>query len=150
QPAATAGDLRRVEGEPLILGQLQADRLQLPEPCRAAQFASAPPDAAQERRLVANADLAKLDPGAKRSCQLADELAEIDAPLRREVDRELVPVELPLGLGDLHLEAELLHLLAGDLPDPLLVGAERTGLLDFLGAREPEDAARRDRCGAPR
>ena len=67
----------------------------------------------------------KLDPGAERACQVPDQLAEVDPPLGGEVDDQLVPVELPLGLGDLHLEAVLLHQLAGLAAHPLLVAAQR-------------------------
>src|SRR5690606_22224999 len=114
QAAAAPRDLGGVEREPLVLRELQAHGLELPQPRRAAELAPAPPDAAEQRRLVADADLSQLDPGAEGACQITDQLPEIDPALRGEVDRQLVPVELPLRLGDLHLEAEVLDPLAGE------------------------------------
>src|SRR5690606_28593977 len=89
-----------------------------------------------------------LNASPERSRQVANQLAEVDATLGREVDRQLVPVELPLGLGDLHLEAEFLNPLAGDPPDPVFVRAEHLEALEVLGARLAQHALPRDRCCA--
>src|SRR5690606_15495630 len=96
ETAAAAGDLRRIQRQPLVLGQLEADRLDLAQPRRATQLAAAPAHAAEEGRLVPHTDLLQLDAGPERSRQVANQLAEVDATLGREVDRQLVPVELPL------------------------------------------------------
>src|SRR5690606_14486237 len=71
QAAAPAGNLRGVERERLVLGEAQADGGEFPEPGGAAVLAAAPADAAQARRLVADADLAELDAGPEPGGELA-------------------------------------------------------------------------------
>src|SRR5690606_23733364 len=81
---AAAGDLRRIQRQALVLGQLEAHRLQLAQPRGAAEFSPAPAHAAQRRCLVPYTDLLQLDARAERAREVADQLAEIDAPLGRE------------------------------------------------------------------
>src|SRR5690606_18685515 len=143
QPAAAPGDLRRVEREALVLRELEADGLQLAQPRGAAQLAAAPADAAQQRGLVADADLLGLDARADRAVEVAHELAEVDPPFRREEDRELVPVELPLGLAHLHLEAVVRDLLARDAANARLIGAQLDRALHLVGRCETDEPERR-------
>src|SRR5690606_40967777 len=106
----------RVEREPLVLRELQADRLHLTQPGRATQLAAAPPDPAEQRGLVPHPDLLQLDPGPEGAREVTHELPKIHAALRREVDEQLVAVELPLRIAHLHLQPVLLHLLPRDAP----------------------------------
>src|SRR5690606_1827437 len=98
-----SSDLCRVERESLVLGELQADGLELAQPGRAAQLAAAATHATQECGLVPYTDLLELDARAERAGEVANQLAEVDAPLCREVDRQRVAAGLPLRFADLHL-----------------------------------------------
>src|SRR5215510_753364 len=89
QAAAQPRQLRRVETEVLLLRHLDRDRLEGLQEGRAAQRAAAGAIAADHLGFVADADLAHLDAGAKLAGQLAHQLAEIDAAVRREVEHEL-------------------------------------------------------------
>ncbi len=132
QPATGAGNLRRVEREVLILGELQGDRLDLPEPGGAAEFSTATPHPTEQRGLVADADLPQLDACAERTRQIANELAEIHPTFGGEVEGELVPVPLPFRLGDLHPQLMLGDEFAGLPPHALLIGTQGLKLLDFF------------------
>src|SRR5690606_224806 len=72
---------------------------------------------------------------------------EIDAPLRGEIDRQLVAVVLPLRFADLHLETVLQHLLARDASHARLVGPEHDGVVHLLRPRGAQDAPLRYRRG---
>src|SRR5881392_2519933 len=61
QPAALAGELRRIETELLLLGHLDRDRLERAQPGRAAERAAARTVAAEHLGFVADADLSHLD-----------------------------------------------------------------------------------------
>ena len=121
EASAAPRDLRRVQGEALVLGELQAYRLELREPRRAAQLAPAPPHAPQQRGLVAHADLLQFDTGAEGARQVAHERAKVHPLLGGEVHDQLATIELPLGLGDLHLEAVAGHMPARLPPGPPFV-----------------------------
>jgi hypothetical protein len=99
---AHAGELRRVQREPLLLRHPDRHRLELPEPGRAAELAPARPDAAQHLRLVARADLLHLDAGVETGREVAHELAEVDAALGAEVEDRLARVEQVVDLHELH------------------------------------------------
>src|SRR5258705_13759518 len=72
--------------------------------------------------MVAHADLPEVDPGAEERREVPYERAEVDPLLGREVDGELVPVPLPLGVAHLHDQ-----IVAADPLDHLAPGV-------FLGA----------------
>src|SRR5690606_35209951 len=145
---AAAGDLCRVERESLVLGELQADGLELAQPGRAAQLAAAATHATQECGLVTHTDLFELDARAERAGEVANELAEADAPLCREVDRQLGAAVLPLRFADLQLYARLQDLLARDATDPGLVLAQLNRARHLLRPCTAQHAPLRDRCGA--
>src|SRR3989475_9296764 len=113
-PYTTLFRSRGVEREVLVLGERQAHRPELREPARAAVLATAATHAVQPLRLVPRADLAQLDARVEQARQIPHERPEVHALLRREVDRELAAVPLPLGVRHLHLEA----LPLGALPHP--------------------------------
>src|SRR5690606_13989225 len=112
QPTAGAGNLRRVERQPLVLRELEGDWLDFRAPQPAAELAAAPAEAAQALRLVAHPDLPQLDAGLERAGHVLHESAEVDALVGREVDGELVAVPLPFRLADLHAQALTPHDLA--------------------------------------
>src|SRR5690606_31506983 len=120
------------------------------QPGRAAQLAPAAAHAAEQRRFIADADLLQLDARAEGAREVAHELAEVDASLGGEVDGELVAVELPLRLTDLHLQAVLRHLFARDAAHARLVTAQRHGAIHLIGSGNAQQAERRDRRGAAR
>ena len=104
QAPARAGDLRRIERQPLILRDAEVHRAQLGQPRRRAVLAAAAADAVEPLGFVAHADLLQLDARAEHRRELAHERAEVDALLGREVERELLAIPLPLGVGQLHDE----------------------------------------------
>ena len=122
QPPATARDLRGVEREVLVLGEREIDRPQLGEPGGAAVLPATAPDAGEAGGLVADPDLPQLDAGAEERGEIADQCPEIDPLLGGEVDGELVPVPLPLGVAHLHHEPVVADPL-DHLPADLLLGA---------------------------
>ncbi len=122
QATAPARNLGRVQREALVLGEPQVDGGELGEPGRAAILPAAPPHTGETCGLVADADLAQLDPGLELPGQLADQVAEVHPLLGREVDRELLAVPLPLGVADLHREVVGAHPL-DDLAADVLLGA---------------------------
>src|SRR2546430_2891014 len=137
QPPTPARDLRRIERQVLILGEREADRPQLGEPARTAVLAPAAAHALKPLGVVGRDDLPQLDPGVEQAGKVAHERAKIDALLGREIDRQLLPIPLPLGIGDLHRERVLLH--------PFHHPAAYRGFL-FV---EPLGGPRVVRCGAP-
>ena len=111
QPPARAGDLRRIERQPLILRDAEVHGTQLGQPRRRAVLAAAAADAVEPLGFVAHADLLQLDARAEHRRELAHERAEVDALLGREVERQLLAIPLPLGVGQLHDEVVRLHAL---------------------------------------
>src|SRR5947199_8992784 len=83
QPAAPAGDLRRVEREVLVLGERQTHGPELGQPARAAELPPAPADAVEALGFVPRADLAQLDPRVEQARQIAHQAAAGDALLGR-------------------------------------------------------------------
>jgi hypothetical protein len=143
QAAARAADLRRVQREVLVLGDVQVHRAELGEPGRRAVLAAAAADAREALGLVAHADLLELDARAEVRGQVAHEGAEVDALLGREVERELAAVPLPLGVGDLHGERVQPHAL-GALPARRVVeGREVAGARLVGGGGGAQHAALR-------
>src|SRR6202011_5030320 len=92
QAPARAGDLRRIERQTLILGNAEIDGSELGEPRRGAILASAAAYAIQSLGLIAHPDLFQLDAGAEERREIAHQVAEIDALVGREVERELLPI----------------------------------------------------------
>src|SRR6476646_9646227 len=110
QPSAQPGQLRWVEAQVLLLGHLDRDRLEGLQERRAAERPAARAVAAVHLRFVAHADLPHLDPRAELRCQLADQFAEIDAPVGGEIEDQLRAVERLFDAGELHAEAALANL----------------------------------------
>jgi hypothetical protein len=117
QAAAPARDLGRVEREVLVFGQAEINGRQLLEPGGAAVFPAAATDAGQPGCLVPHADLPQLNPGAEQRSEIAHQRSEIDPLIGREVDGQLVPVPLPLGIAHLHHEVVGPHSLNHLLPN---------------------------------
>ena len=115
QPAADPGNFRGIEGEILFLRHADGHRLEVAEEHRAAQRPAAAAHAAHELRLVAHANLSELDARAKHGGQILDELAEVNAPVRREVEDDLIQVERALDIDEFHRQAMQLDLLLADL-----------------------------------
>src|SRR5258706_9552180 len=109
EPAARAGDLGRAGGKPLVLGHLERDRLELPEPRGTAELAAAGAHASDPSRLVANADLPKLDPRAENGSQILDQLPEIDPLLGGEEERDAISIPLEFAVHQLHVQGAVSH-----------------------------------------
>ena len=126
QPPAAARDLRRVEGQVLVLCHFDRNRREFAQPGVAAQRPAAAPDAAEQLRLVADADLPELDARAENAGQVLHELAEINPSVGREIEENLAVVKGVLRLDELHVEPS-----CGDL---LLADAESFFLPRFIFA----------------
>jgi len=74
--------------------------------------------------VVAHTDLAQLDPALELRREVAHQVAEVDAMLGGEVERDAVAAERHLDLGEVHLELAQL--------DPLLAVLERFALADGI------------------
>ena len=118
----------------------EVHRSQLGQPRRRAVLATAAADAAEPLGLVANADLLELDARAEQRRELAHEVPEVDALLGREVDRELAPVPLPLGVRQLHDEVVRLHALHGASSRDLVLLPQLLVPLHVFVRREPARA----------
>ena len=128
QTAAYTGDLRRIERKVLVLGHVDGDRMEVVEVGRAAQLTAAAAEAADHLRLVAHADLAQLDTGAEHAGEILDQLAEVYAAVRSEVEQQLVHVERAFRGHEVHFQAAVLDLSLADekrLVRALAVALER-------------------------
>ena len=96
--------------------------------------------APEQRGLVAHADLLQFDARSEGAGQVAHELPEVDSFLCSEVDNQLVAVELPLGLGDLHLELVLGYELAGLGTNLVFIRPLRLQPCGLLVEGQPKDA----------
>ena len=95
---------------------------------RAAQLTAAAAEAADHLRLVAHADLAQLDTGAEHAGEIFDQLAEVYAAVRGEVEQQLVHVERAFRGHEVHFQAAVLDLSLADekrLVRALAVALER-------------------------
>ena len=124
----------------LVFGERQAHRPELGEPARAAELAAAPAHAVQPLGLVARADLAQLDPRVKQAGEVAHQRAKVHALLGREVDRQVLLVPLPLGVGHLHREGVLLHPLHHLATHLRFVLVQPVGECRVVGAGAAHDA----------
>ena len=128
QTAAYTGDLRRIERKVLVLGHVDGDRVKVVEVGRAAQLSAAAAEAADHLRLVAHADLAQLDTGAEHAGKILDQLAEVYAAVRGEVEQQLVHVERAFRGHKVHFELSVLNFALADekrLVRALAVALER-------------------------
>src|SRR4051812_19140342 len=87
QAAARTRDAERVEGQVLVLGHADGDRLEVGEERGAAQVAAARADAALHTGRVAGGELAQFDAAVQGGAEIAYEGAEVDPVRRGEVDR---------------------------------------------------------------
>src|SRR5579883_468658 len=140
---ARAGDLGRVEREMLVLGYPEVDRAELGQPGGRAVLSTAAAHTVQSLRLIAGADLLELDASAEERREVADEVPEVDPLVGGEIERELLSVPLPLGVGQLHHEPVGLDPLDRLASRGLVLRTELAGLAHLTGRREPERLARR-------
>ena len=105
QPVADAGDLGRIERQPLLLCHLDGNRGKVLEIGRAAELSAAAAQAADHLGFVANPDLADFHPGAEFLNQILDQLAKIHPGVGGEIEDDLAAVQEPLHLDELHGQA---------------------------------------------
>ena len=123
QTAADARDLAGIEREILLFCHLDRDRDEVAHPCVAAKRSAADAVAAQDLGLVADADLAQLDPCAENAGEVLDQVGEIHPSVRGKVEQHLTVVESVLGVDQLHIEAMSQDLLLADAVSLFLSGA---------------------------
>ena len=114
QPAADPRHLGRVQRQILGFGHLDRNRRELAQPCGAAQFAAATPEAAQEFRLIAHPHLAHLYPGAQSLRKIVNQVTEVHSLLRREVDHGAAAVEAEFHIDDLDVHRQSGRALTAD------------------------------------
>ena len=115
EPAARAGDLRRIQAEVLRLGHFDGNRLEIIEEFLAAEGPAAYAESADHLGLVAHADLPQLNARAEDGGQILDQLAEIDASVRREEKQKLAAVKGAFRRDKLHFQPVRGDLLLADL-----------------------------------
>ena len=109
QASAGTRDLLRIERELLVLRRTEVHRAQIRQPRCRAVLASASTDTRESLRFVAHTDLLQFNASTEHRGEIAHEAAKVDATLSSEEQRELAPVPLPLGVGQLHHEMVRLH-----------------------------------------
>src|SRR5207248_6198215 len=143
EPAAQAGQLRRVEAQVLLLRHLDRHRLERGEECRAAERTAAGAVAAHHLGFVADADLPHLDSRAELGRELADELPEVDASVSGEIKNQFRAVERLLDARQLHAETPLAELHHRDAVCFALAMLVLEPAYDVVAARETDHAVRR-------
>src|SRR5207342_3462536 len=139
---ARPGDLARVERQLLLARHLERDRVEALEPGRAAERTPAWTAAVETLGLVADADLPQLDPAVEARRQVLHQLAEVDAVLGREVERDAVTAEADLDLGQVHLQLAQLDPIAAVLECLALALAVVVLLVEILLGGLADDLAR--------
>ena len=157
EAAAQSRDLRRVEGQVLLLGHADGDRIVPGREQRAAQAPAARAQPADHPRLFARAHLPQLDAGLEGLGQIGHQRAEVHPLVGVEAEGDLLSAEGDVGAHQLHVEAVSGdHLPAGD--HGLLAQVLGSGLrLQVLAGGQPRHllraarAARNPRwCGSAR
>ena len=115
EPAARAGDLRRIQTEILRLCHFDGNRLEIVEEFLAAEGSAAHAESADHLGLVAHADLPQLDASTEDGGQILDQLAEVHTAVRREEEQQLAAVKGTLRRDELHFEPVRSDLLLADL-----------------------------------
>ena len=105
---------------------------------------------AEHLGFVAHADLAHLDAGVELRRQLADEVAEVDAAFRREVEDQPRAVERLLDARELHPSPRSRIFSSRDAGRLLLAVLVLQPRDDVLVRGEADDAVGRVRCGTRR
>ncbi len=141
KPAAGSGDLCGVEGKALSLRHFYADGLEIIEKLGAAERPAADAETAKHTRLIADADLPKLDAGLEHPGEILDELAEVDAAVRGEEEQDLVPLKIKLHVNELHLKIALFDFALADGEGLSLLRAVFGGAALVLFGGEPDDGA---------
>ena len=145
EPAAQAGDLRRIQRQVLLLRHLDGHRLEVAQERAAADGPPAGAQTAQHLRLVAHADLAQLDAHLEHAGQILHQLAEVHAAVGGEIEDDLGVVEGVLHAHQLHLQLVPRHLLLTDAERLLLAaGVVLRALLVLLGGDAHHLLQRRD------
>lgn len=141
EATAAAGDLGGVESRFLQLGHLHADGAEGLEEVLAAALATADFEIGDEAGLVAVADLAHVDAGVVFVCQVANEIAEVDAIVGHEVEDDALAAEELLAGDELHGDFSLADELAGEVELFVAFFVELAVFEEVGGGGDAEDAA---------
>ena len=139
--ATNARNFVGIKGQVLLLGHFDGDLNEIRQVAGAAEGSAAGTETAHELGLVAYTDLAELYSGMEDRGQILDQIAEVNAACRGEVEDQLCVIEGELGVHQLHIEAVGCDLFDAD--------AEGIGLFDrvflvvshVLGRGEADDGA---------
>jgi hypothetical protein len=143
QPVAGPRYLGRVEGQVLLFGHFDGNRLEILDERGAAEFAAAAPQAAQHFRFVAHPYLAHFNPGTEFLHKVLDQFPEVDPVFSGEIKNYFAAVEKPLHFDKVHRQLELFDKTGADLEGALLHFAEPVVLYGLVPGRPPDNGQRR-------
>src|SRR5262249_13349424 len=104
EPSAHTGQARRIQGQTLLTRHLDRHRIEVAQPRRTTQLASARPHPSRDLGLVARTDLFHVDSNPQGVGEIAHQLAKVDSALRDEIKGNLAGVEPVFGGNQLHLQ----------------------------------------------
>ena len=111
---AGAGDLCRVKGQVLLLCHLDGYLNEIRQEGVTAEGTSANAKTSDSLCLVADTDLAQLDPGAEYRRQILYKLAEVNASVAGKIEQKFGAVESVFYVDQLHLKLVICDLLYAD------------------------------------
>ena len=88
QTPAGAGDVLRIQGQPLLLCHFDVDTVESGQETSAAVRPAAGTNATQHRCFVTDANLQKLHPNSKQRGQITQQLPKIHPPFRRKLENQ--------------------------------------------------------------
>ena len=123
----------------LLLDHLERYGVEVTDDTSATVVAATAAVASESPRLVPHADLSHFDSRLEDTGEITHEFAEVDASVRREVETDLVAVELPLNIDELHGEVLPPYVLLADVVGFLFFAAQFLQMLLVFARRAPED-----------
>lgn len=106
EPAALTGQFRLVDCQVLVSCGGGGNRLEVREPGRAAQFASAGADASDAGGFLSGTDLAHFNFHPELFGEVPDEFAEVHAAIGGIIESSLSLIPLDFHVADFHIEAQ--------------------------------------------
>ena len=107
QSAADSGDLRRIQGQILLLRHLDGYRYEIRQIAVAAQRPSTDADTTADLCLITDTNLTQLDTSLEHTCQILYQFAEVDTSIRRKIEQHLVIIKRILRIDQLHFQTVL-------------------------------------------
>ena len=115
QTAADTGNLRRIQGQALVLRHADRHRLEVTKEGCAAQRTTAAANTAEHLCLIAHANLTQLDTGAENGSKVLYQLTEINTAISSEVENNLVHIKRKLYINQAHRQLMIFNLAQADI-----------------------------------